>query len=51
MQFVFQKCTQIPLGSFEVSRINNYILVLAYHCAFGPKDKWVENLRMDQSKS
>jgi len=24
---------------------------LAYHCAFGPKDKWVENLRMDQSKS
>lgn len=42
-----KKCMSIPLGLFEVPRINNCFTMFSYHCACGPKDKHVENLGVD----
>jgi hypothetical protein len=38
----------IIFGFLKVPRINSCFTMLAYHCAFGLEDEWVENLVVDR---
>jgi hypothetical protein len=45
--FFLKKATSIPPSSPQVPRISSCLTMSTYHCAFGPKDQWVEFLVVD----